>query len=624
MKFIVAIFFLYCFLVSSIHSMAQNNIDTFFVTAKQNHVGKTNYKLSIDSSTLQNATNINLGQALQQNTSLYIKTNGANSLSTPSIRGSNASQVPILWNGMNINGLSLSLTDFNLMPSFFVDNINVLFGGNSSTWGSGDIGGSIHLNNNLKFTGIKKTIQLGLLHNSAAQNQITLLLKAENKKWVTQARLLLNRNPNNFTYLSANPITGIENKIKLPHALMLQYGLLQEVAYTPNINNRLDAKLWTLYTYRQLPPNIYQATSRQYQADKFWRILLDWKHNVSYGTYNFRVNSNKEYLLYNDTSISLSNDYTTHILFAEAEGLFKINNHVKVNTSLAMQNGTMQTEKYNGTKQQQRWIGRLGILVNTQNWEIITSTRQEIVNGKYIPFVGNIQVGHQINNTNKIAIALLKNYRLPTFNDLYWAGSGNTDLKSESGLEQNITYTFKNNKLFFSTALYNKNVSNWILWTPFTGNLWKPFNIAKVHSYGIDAQIQYKLLFKNTYWQFTTNYSYNTSVNKEHQYTNLIGKQLIYTPQHKITNNLSCTYETANIFVNNFIVSKSFTTTDNTTIVNGYNVVDAGISNVFKFNHTSFIGNVAINNVLNKNYVVLDGRPMPLRNYSFGIKVNIQ
>ena len=96
----------------------------------------------------------NIGDFLQFNSSFYIKKYGA--LATPSFRGTSSSHTLILWEGIPLNSLSTGVFDFNLINSYSFDNLSVVKGGLSSLFGSGSLGATLYLKEDLNF--IKKYI----------------------------------------------------------------------------------------------------------------------------------------------------------------------------------------------------------------------------------------------------------------------------------------------------------------------------------------------------------------------------------------------------------------------------------------------------------------------------------
>jgi iron complex outermembrane receptor protein len=105
----------------------------------------------------KNATN--LSEVLRFQTPVYIKENGRGAVSSPSFRGTTAQQTAFLWNGISINSVFLGQGDINNIGFLLADELGVKSGGGSVLYGSGAIGGSIHLNNQLNFgKGLKNSL----------------------------------------------------------------------------------------------------------------------------------------------------------------------------------------------------------------------------------------------------------------------------------------------------------------------------------------------------------------------------------------------------------------------------------------------------------------------------------
>ena len=86
----------------------------------------------------------NLADFLSLNSALYFKQYGA--LATPSFRGTSSSHTLVLWNGIPLNSVANGLMDFSILPVNTGHELAVVHGGDGSVFGSGAIGGSVHLN----------------------------------------------------------------------------------------------------------------------------------------------------------------------------------------------------------------------------------------------------------------------------------------------------------------------------------------------------------------------------------------------------------------------------------------------------------------------------------------------
>lgn len=74
-------------------------------------------------------------------------------------------------------------------------------------------------------------------------------------------------------------------------------------------------------------------------------------------------------------------------------------------------------------------------------------------------------------------------FKAPTFNDLYWPGAGNPNLKPENSQNREAALRYEAGSQQASLTYYHNAVSNLIQWAPVNpGNLWGawlPFNVAR-------------------------------------------------------------------------------------------------------------------------------------------------
>ncbi|MEE2801240.1 MAG: Plug domain-containing protein, partial [Bacteroidota bacterium] len=92
-----------------------------------------------------------LTDLLRFNSTIFFKENSRGGVSSPSFRGTTAQQTAVIWNGININSQLNGQTDFNTLNTRNFEEITVRYGGGSVIYGSGAIGGTIHLNDKIEF-----------------------------------------------------------------------------------------------------------------------------------------------------------------------------------------------------------------------------------------------------------------------------------------------------------------------------------------------------------------------------------------------------------------------------------------------------------------------------------------
>ena len=85
-------------------------------------------KTQLDTLVLHENIALSMADVLTFNTAIFIKQYGRATLSTVAFRGTAASHTQVMWNGMRINSPMLGMTDFSMIPSYFVDDATLLHG----------------------------------------------------------------------------------------------------------------------------------------------------------------------------------------------------------------------------------------------------------------------------------------------------------------------------------------------------------------------------------------------------------------------------------------------------------------------------------------------------------------
>lgn len=182
----------FCFAASSIcHAQRSDTLrlNEVPVTPRLSDFSSTHHLHKIDT-LIQNSQGLNnIGQLLQNENSVFIKSYGPSSIATASIRGGNAGQTAVTWNGMSLRNPMLGETDLSILSTLLTDNIQVQHGGSTAMWGSGSVAGTIHLRNEAKFNGGSEASVL-FNNGSFRNNGFALLASYSEEQFATSTRLL--------------------------------------------------------------------------------------------------------------------------------------------------------------------------------------------------------------------------------------------------------------------------------------------------------------------------------------------------------------------------------------------------------------------------------------------------
>jgi iron complex outermembrane receptor protein len=480
-----------------------------------------------------------LADVLTAQSSVFIKNYTIGGLASPSFRGFNMSQTALLWNGFSISSPLYGGYDLSLLPNSMVDQIALQSGGATSLWGSGAIGGTIHLSNQLLFEqGIRlnASIQSGSFQN----NSQGLGLLMSGKKIVSDTRFFNRYNKNNFTFYNTArkgfPLDTME------HAAVHNIAGMQQLAVKITPNQVVSACVWIQNNNREIPASLTSKTSVATQNDRIQRYTLSWNYEKNNRALTVRTAYFNEKLMYHDPAININDTSQASTYISQGEYLQTINNYLKlfIGMNYTFQKGKSDNFTFSPTQHQTVVFYTLKFKNKKSTIISALSVRQAWVSTQQKPFTASYGLEIWPLHTFRIRGNISKNYRLPTFNDLYWSQGGNENLKPESGHSEEIAlgYYKYGNKLSIQTeiiALTNQ-VRDWIMWIPNANNVWQPMNAQYVWSRGFE--FDFKSLWVHNQWKFSLGFhaqKIQTTIEKVNA-TDLssLHKQMIYTPMYKL------------------------------------------------------------------------------------------
>jgi iron complex outermembrane receptor protein len=582
---------------------------------------------TLDSASLKRYSNSNLADLLAAESQVFIKSYGLGSSATTSFRGAGASHTAVLWNGFNIQGPMLSQLDLSLVPVNFLDDIKLQYGGAGALWGSGAVGGTIHINNKALFNkGVQASCNVAF--GSFADRQQQLNVSISEKRWISSLKLFRHNAKNDFPFINTAQYGKPEQQQS--NAELEQYGLLQENYFLIGKRQKINTRFWYQFNDRNIPPSMTQNTSNANQKDELYRITSEWQHSGQEIELLARMAYFDEYIYFIDDATTENSKSRSKAIIGEAEARFSVLKFDRVNVGINATYNDAKTADYSRKVNQNRTALFANYKIQTaeNRFNAVISVRQEVVDGKAIPFTTSIGVEAELFKGFKLKANAARHYRLPSFNDLYWAGvgaKGNPDLKPESGWSEELSivykYNYKNLECEFAATGFNRNIDNWIIWLPETSNIWSPKNVQEVWSRGLEykAAVTYKQ--GNFKVQLSGLYNYVLSTNEKSIVPNdvTVHKQLIYVPVENAQGSLSVYYKGTSLTYTQQYIGYRYTTSDNKYYLEPYTLGNVHLAQMITLNKLRLKAYAQFNNIWKETYQVIAYRAMPLFNYQFGI-----
>lgn len=603
-KSLVLIFSAYgCFL-----SAQEKVIDTVYIFDNQMNKVKLFHSVNMirPKDFEKNATN--LSELLRFQSQLYIKENGRGAVSSPSFRGTSAGHTAFVWNGININSAFLGQGDVNNIPLFGYDELEVKAGGGSVQYGSSAIGGSIHLNNNLEFN---KGFHTSLFSEAASfgtyNNFLRTSFSSEKFSIKVSGNYVISQNDyevpekeyinRNGRFYNSSINIGASYKIAPHQTISWQNQLFDGSQHYPIFTENGNKTKYKAQTLRSLLSwdvtrnNFSNSLKAAYTEDNF-QYFGDIDKPKESGA------EGKNYIFRNDF-----NYFITPKLNVNAIGEFQ------VNQGLGYQSGIGDIS---------RNVGSAAGLVRyfpTSDLRFEAGIKKDFVENISSPVLYSFSGRWQPAKWYLVGASFSRNFKFPTFNDLYWGQGGNPDLVPETSTNLDMDHELTFGDLKLTLSPYYMDIKNYINWLPTAAGYWAAFNTYSVEIYGLDSQITYRKNLGNHHFTLNGGYTYSRSTNK------LTGMQMMYVPLHKATGNIDYRYRFLSIYVQGLFNGLTYTTTDEkrADAIDPYFVLNAGISAKF-LNHYTL--GFKVNNFTDTVYQTVSYYPLPKRNYSVYININ--
>jgi len=100
---------------------------------------------------------------------------------------------------------------------------------------------------------------------------------------------------------------------------------------------------------------------------------------------------------------------------------------------------------------------------------------------------GGLAWGYAVADATRLIASHGTGFKAPTFNDLYWPGAGNPDLKPETSRSTEFGVRGAPGRDRWSVTAFQTELDNMINWAPDGGGIWRPSNVDSARIRGAEA-----------------------------------------------------------------------------------------------------------------------------------------
>ena len=628
-------------------------------------------KTQMDSVVLKENIALSMADVLTFNSSIFVKSYGRATLSTVAFRGTSPSHTQVTWNGMRINNPMLGMTDFSMIPSYFIDDASLLHGTSSVNETGGGLGGSVKLS-----TQPADADGFGLQYIQGIGSFKTfdefLRLTYGNEHWQSSTRLVYSSSPNDYSYRNHDKKENVydENmniigqyypKEKNRSGSFKDMHLLQEVYYNTRKGDRFGLNAWYIQSNRELPmlTTDYgdENDFENRQRENTFRGILSWDHmreNWKLGVKGGYIHTEMKYDYKRDAGNGVMTSMTrsrskVNTFYGQAEGEYYIGKKWLFTLNASAHQHFVESRDKNIIRQDGNKAivgyskGRTELSGSTSaKWQpndrmgMSVVLREEMYGEDWTPLIPAFFIDGVVSRKGNIMFkaSASRNFRFPTLNDLYFLPGGNPDLKRESGWTYDVGASFaigKEDVYSWSGSInwFDSHVEDWILWLPTTKGFFSPKNIKDVHAYGIEMKSDFSIALKKD-MQLSLNgtLSWTPSINEGEPMSpadQSVGKQLPYVPEWSSSITGRLTWKQWALLYKWCYYSERFTMSSNDISLTGklpsYFMSNLTLERGVETRWAELSLKGVVNNLFNEEYLSVLSRPMPRINFEFFIGI---
>ena len=624
-----------------------------------------------DSLALKENIALSMADVLTFNSSVFVKNYGRATLSTVAFRGTSPSHTQVTWNGMRINNPMLGMTDFSMIPSYFVDDASLLHGTSSVNETGGGLGGAVRL-----ATRPADADGFGLQYVQGIGSFRTfdefLRLTWGDAHWQVSTRAVVSTSPNDYKY------TNRDKKINIyddERNIVGQYypvernrsgsfrdlHLLQEAYYNTGRGDRFGLNVWYTGSNRELAMLTTDygddTDFDNRQRERTLRGIISWDHlrsNWKLGARGGYINTWSAYDYRRDLGNGVQAVMTRsrsriNTLYARAEGEYSIGRRWLFTAEVSAHQHFVESRDKNIILQQgDRAIvgydqGRVELSGSVsakwrpvERFGVAAVLREEMFGTEWTPIIPALFIDGVLSRRGNIVAkaSVSRNFRFPTLNDLYFLPGGNPDLRKESGLTYDAGLSFAVGRegrysLTGGATWFDSRVDDWIIWLPTAKGFFSPRNLKKVHAYGIELRADLSAVLSRD-WRVDLGgtLSWTPSINVGEPMSpadRSVGKQLPYVPEVSSSVTGRLTWRRWSLLYKWCYYSERYTMSSNDLSLTGhlppYFMNNLSLEKGIALRWADLSLKLAVNNLFNEEYLSVLSRPMPSINFEFFIGI---
>jgi vitamin B12 transporter len=566
---------------------------------------------------IQRTNGSSVVDVLRSSEGMFLKDYGPTaSLKTVSFRGMAAEHILVLYDGTRLNNFQNGLVDFSLLPLNNVERVEVVRGGNSALYGADAIGGII----NIISSRPSDTLNLHADASLGSYDYQRYSFDARGRLQGIGLVLGVMHDQANGDYPFIYHRPGLNDTTqKRDGADFTRTQMYLNSDYSFDERSNMTFSLQRVKSNQGAPGSLTYVSHLRQDDDAVTSVASFRDHHIDGIAVSVNMGLSYDLQMYYSQTKTILETFNPQIEWIAAswdrviaggefvegslEGMLPDAVIKRIQRSFYISNEMV-------FQRQAESLDRLS-LYQSVRYDALSEGQEA-----YSPKVGfNVRIMRDWDT--RVRASYGKNFRMPTFNDLYDVWLGNPSLRPEHsecfdvGIETALDRSGRQNIqiTYFAITTKDRILPN---------AYYYPVNISQAQSTGIEGR--YDLKFPFDEMSAFADVTFNAASRKSSDSTN--GKQFLYIP--KAVCSLGCSANIAgfNCTFTEMYTSKRFITEDESGWLPEYWLSDVNFSTVVPLNSVRLTLHAEVSNLFDTDYQVLPGYPMPGRTFRLTIGID--
>lgn len=452
-----------------------------------------------------------------------------------------------------------------------------------------------------------------------------------------------------FRYRRVNPA----GELAYDTTAVRQNGDINATRLEANLHGTLNGGRWNFKVYnynseRGVPGAIVNNVWRR--GERIWdtNSFVQAGYTQTFG--RFTTLNNIKYAFYrthyvnnDDKQIKIDNLYRQKELYVSSANEYTLTPWWHVSASCDFIYNTLDADVY-GFAKPDRYTGMLSVATSLSlsrfrmQASALGTLIHDILKGQEAPkdkrvVTPAVFMSYNLMPPLSVRAFFKQSYRMPTFNDLYYADMGNSKLEPEKVSQYNVGLLFARtgrrlvSEMRFSVDAYYNYVKDKIVAYPKGQQFrWTMLNLGKVDIRGVDVSALVTFNpFRDFYATFRAQYTWQRAIDVTNPADNYYRDQIPYIPHHSGSAVINLTWRRWILNYSYIYVGERYNQQENIryNYTQPWYTSDVSLGRDFVFGRARMRALLEVNNLLSQDYDVILNYPMPKRNFRITLSVEI-